>query len=394
MTRLRLAELIPRKRWKILLMTGAVIISVFFLLFTNYLVEELSRKELAEVRKIANAFSQLNTNKEDYTAELQIIQSATIPIIVVDEHGHIERTKNLDSSLVTDTSYLRSQLRKMRFYNDPIPIQYDEKSYHYIYYKEQRAITLLRYFPYVQLGLIGLFLFISYLAFNTSVRYEQNKVWVGMAKETAHQIGTPLSSLIAWVEYLRSTGEAPGEEILHEIEMDIQRLEVITERFSKIGSVPEFKPYNVREVVGESVDYLKKRIPETVELTLLPDAEAKADETIVSLNKNLFSWVIENLVKNAVDAMQGRGRIEFRIGTDKKTVTIDVKDTGKGIPAHLFKTVFEPGFTTRKRGWGLGLSLSRRIIENYHQGSIFIKESEVGHGTTFRIRLRREEGKV
>lgn len=390
MTRLRLAELIPRKRWKILLMLGAVLISVFFLLFTNYLVEELSRKELQEVAKIADAFEKVDDeNVENLTEVLRVIQSATIPIIVADKDENIINSKNLDSSRTSDTAYLKSQLRQMRFYNDPIAIKYDEHSYHYVYYKEQRAITLLRYFPYVQLALIGLFLFISYLAFNTSTRYEQNKVWVGMAKETAHQIGTPLSSLIAWVEYLRTTGEAPGEEILQEIEMDIKRLEVITERFSKIGSVPEFQPYNVVEVLQESIDYLQKRIPGTVQLSLTKPGD---EEATAMLNKNLFSWVIENLVKNAVDAMQGRGSIWFSISVEKKAVNIDVKDTGKGIPAHNFKTVFEPGFTTRKRGWGLGLSLSRRIIENYHEGSIFVKESEVGQGTTFRIRLEKGTG--
>ncbi len=385
--RFTLPELQHQKRWKIFLLLGAVFISVFFLLFTNYLVEELSKKESAEVKKIASAFEQINNPEiENFTEILYTIQTATIPIIVVNEGGTITNSKNLDSLRVKDTAdYLLPLLSTMRFYNDPIPIKSDDdNSIHYIYYKEQRAITLLRYFPYIQVALIALFLTISYIAFDTNRMYVQNKVWVGMAKETAHQIGTPLSSLIAWVEYLRSTGEAPGEEILQEIEKDVNRLEVITERFSKIGSVPELHKYNVYNIIDESVEYMRKRITARVAINILNDSNRDAE---TMLNKNLFSWVIENLTKNAVDAMPNGGEIFFHIKADGKIVTIDVRDTGKGIPRSKFQEVFEPGFTTRKRGWGLGLSLSKRIIENYHKGNIYVKESEQGVGTTFRIKL-------
>ena len=383
--RLNLPELRNQKRWKVLLLLGAVFISVFFLLFTNYLVHELSKKETHELEKIANAFRLLNSDIENYEEVRKVIAEATIPIIVVDEKGNITNSKNLDSTRIKDTAdYLIPLLKTMRFYNNPIPIKYNDNNYHYIYFKEQQAITLLRYFPYIQVALIALFLTISYVAFDTNRMYVQNKVWVGMAKETAHQIGTPLSSLIAWVEYLRSTGEPPGEEILEEIEKDVNRLEVITERFSKIGSVPELHKYNVYDVVQETVEYMRKRITNKVQVSINSSSN-KTAETM--LNKNLFSWVIENLTKNAVDAMPNGGKIDFHIRADGKMVKIDIRDTGKGIPRSRFHEVFEPGFTTRKRGWGLGLSLSKRIIENYHKGSIYVKDSEVGVGTTFRIKL-------
>jgi signal transduction histidine kinase len=372
-------------------MMGAVLLSVFFLLFTNYLVHELSKKELAEVEKIAEAYKHLNDpDQKDYTDILRVIREASIPRIVVGENGNIIYCKNLDSLRSKDTTYLMSELKSMRFYNDPIRIQYGKDNVNHIdiYYKEQTAITLLRYFPYVQLILIGLFLTISYVAFNTSRMYEQNKVWVGMAKETAHQIGTPLSSLMAWVEYLKINPEPPGEEVLSELEKDIQRLEIITERFSKIGSTPELKQYNIYDVIHESIDYLRNRISNKVSLELTPDSDHTAR---AMLNKNLFSWVIENLSKNAVDAMPGKGEITYHIKQGRHNVYIDVKDTGKGVPRSNWKQIFKPGFTTKKRGWGLGLSLSKRIVENYHKGEIFIKESEPGKGTTFRIKLKKVE---
>lgn len=378
-----------RKRWKVLLLLGASIISIFFLLFTNYLVGELSKKELAEVKRIADAYAKVtDPNIEDKGEILQIIQSATIPIIVVDKDENIIVSKNLDPIKARDTDYLKRQLRVMGFYNDPIRIQYTSRDYHYIYYKEQQAITLLRFFPYVQLLLIAVFLGVSYFAFNASRLNEQNMVWVGMAKETAHQIGTPLSSLIAWVEYLKTIEGPPSGEVIYELEKDVERLEVITERFSKIGSTPELQEYNVYDVVAESVNYLEKRITRKVSISITDDSNTKLK---AMLNKNLFSWVIENLTKNAVDAMSGKGAITFRMWQSKNNIYIDVTDTGKGIPRANWKTVFEPGYTTRKRGWGLGLSLAKRIVNVYHKGEIYIKESELGKGTTFRIKLKRAD---
>jgi two-component system, sporulation sensor kinase D len=390
-----LVELTKTKKWKFGLMLGAVAISVFFLFFTNYLVKELSSKEVAEVRKIVHAFEQLNdTSIKNYEETRKTLQAATIPIIVVNEKGKVTNFRNLDSSFVfptsnkrkVDSSYLNSQLRIMKFFNSPIPIKIDVKINHLVYYKEQRAITLLRYFPYIQLLLIALFLSISYVAFNTSRMNDQNKVWVGMAKETAHQIGTPLSSLMAWVEYLKTTREVPGDDVLEELEKDIKRLEIITERFSKIGSTPELKLYNIFDTVEESIDYLKRRISNKVDIRITPESDLEAEG---ALNKNLFSWVIENLTKNAVDAMGGKGILIFNIKQGKTNIYIDITDTGKGILRANFQTVFKPGYTTKKRGWGLGLSLSKRIIENYHKGELIVKDSEIGKGTTFRIRLKR-----
>ncbi len=392
-----LIEFTNTKRWKIWLMLGAVAISVFFLLFTRYLVNELSAKELMEVHKIVQAFEQLNDpNLKNYEDIRKTLQAATIPIIVTNEKGKITNFRNLDSTRLylkgnkqeIDSSYLNWQLRVMKFINPPIPIKIEEGKYHYIYYKEQQAITLLRYFPYIQLLLIALFLAISYVAFNTSRISDQNKVWVGMAKETAHQIGTPLSSMMAWIDYLKTTNEAPTENILDELSMDVKRLEIITERFSKIGSTPELKVNNIYDTILESINYLKNRISDNVKIVISPESDKVA---MAEINKNLFSWVIENLVKNAVDAMSGKGEIIFFIRQGKASVYIEVKDNGKGIAKSNFSMVFKPGFTTKKRGWGLGLSLSKRIIENYHKGEIIVKESEIGKGTTFRIRLKKAD---
>ncbi len=383
------------KRWKVWLMLGAVAISLFFLLFTRYLVNELSSKELMEVHKIVHAFEQLNDpNIKNFEDIRRTLQSATIPIIVENEKGKITNFRNLDSTRLylkgdktqIDSSYLNWELRIMKFINDPIRIKIEEGKYHYVYYKEQQAITLLRYFPYIQLLLIALFLAISYVAFNTSRISDQNKVWVGMAKETAHQIGTPLSSMMAWIDYLKTTNEAPTESILDELSLDVKRLEIITERFSKIGSTPELKVYNIYDTILESINYLKNRISDKVSISITPESDKNVKAEI---NKNLFSWVIENLVKNAVDAMTGKGEIVFLIKEGKSNVYIEVKDNGKGIARSNFNMVFKPGYTTKKRGWGLGLSLSKRIVENYHKGEIIVKDSEVGKGTTFRIRLKK-----
>lgn len=376
-------RLSKKRKWKLALVIGAVLISIFFLVFTNYLVKELSHEEVENVKKIGEAFNELkDPENEDYTKALQTIQTTTIPIIVATKDDSVMLTKNLPAGVEQDTAQLKNLIQKWRFYNSGIQMN----DYQYIYFEEKNAVTLLRYYPYVQLALISIFLLVSYLAFSTSRRYEQNRVWVGMAKETAHQIGTPLSSLMAWVDFLKTTNEPPGEEVISELEKDLQRLEVITERFSKIGSTPELRHYNVYDVLSESIDYLKRRISKKVKISITPESLKEAN---VAINKNLFGWVIENLTKNAVDAMNGVGEITFSIKENKEQIIIDVKDTGKGVPRSNFRTIFEPGYTTRKRGWGLGLSLTKRIIEEYHKGEIYVKESEPGKGTTFRIKLKK-----
>jgi two-component sensor histidine kinase len=374
-----------KKRWLALLLTGAVLISIFFLAFTNYMVSELSRDEVDKVKQVAEAYYQMQNPLNDLTKPLQIIQSTTIPIIVANNTDSITAYKNVDETkILKDPFYLKKLIHRWKFFNKGIKMN----DYQYIYFEEKPAITLLRYYPYIQLMLIGIFLAISYVAFSSSRRFEQNRVWVGMAKETAHQIGTPLSSLMAWVEYLKVTDERPGEEVITELEKDINRLQIITERFSKIGSTPELQAYNMYEVINEAMDYLRRRLSKKVNIYM---SEESITEAYAAINKNLFDWVIENLTKNAVDAMVGVGEIKFTIKSSKGFILIDVKDTGKGIPRANFNSVFEPGFTTRKRGWGLGLSLTKRIIENYHSGEIAVKDSEVGKGTTFRIKLKEVE---
>ena len=370
-----------KKRWTLLLLAGALIISIFFLLFTNYLVKELSRDEVEKVKAVADAYQQIQNHPSDVTKQVEVIKATTIPIITTDKNDKVDIFKNVDTVGKHDPRYLEKLVKKWRFFNKGIKMTDDQ----YIYFEEKEGITLLRFYPYIQLLLIGIFLSISYIAFSSSRRFEQNRVWVGMAKETAHQIGTPLSSLMAWVEYLKTAEEVPGEEIIVELEKDLQRLQIITERFSKIGSTPELLTYNIYDVVAESIDYLKSRISKKVNIYISEDS---SQDVYADINKNLFGWVIENLTKNAVDAMTGVGEIKFTLRQSKGFVVIDVKDTGKGIARSEFKTVFEPGFTTRKRGWGLGLSLGKRIIENYHNGEIFVKDSEVGKGATFRIRLK------
>ncbi|MGZ4100141.1 MAG: sensor histidine kinase [Bacteroidia bacterium] len=258
-----------------------------------------------------------------------------------------------------------------------------EGDVNYIFYAEAEILTKLRLYPYVQFGVIGLFLVIAYILFSTARKAEQDQVWVGMSKETAHQLGTPLSSLMAWNEHLRELGV--DENIVNEMQRDVKRLDTITDRFSKIGSQPVLTLENVNTILTNAIEYLKSRTSKNVKYSLLlPEENLQAHVCVP-----LFEWVIENLCKNAVDAMDGKGEITVTLKDIPEALYIDVKDTGKGIPKSKFKTVFEPGYTTKKRGWGLGLSLCKRIIENYHGGKIFVLNSEVNKGTTFRIEMKR-----
>ncbi len=310
-----------------------------------------------------------------------VINSASVPVLFTDSSlQSVVASGNIDSVRFNSEDKLKSLVNEMRSENAPITVQLNNET-HYIFYQDSFILTQLKYYPYVQLVAIAIFLLIAYLLFSTFRNAEQNQVWVGMAKETAHQLGTPLSSLLAWKDLLEMKGV--DKELLTEMGKDIKRLEVITDRFSKIGAAPELKNNNVHEVIAQSMSYLAPRMPKNVQFDL-PENEP---ELLAQINIPLFDWVLENLVKNAVDAMAGKGVISIR--TEKKLTqcVIDVSDTGKGIPARKLKTVFEPGFTTRKRGWGLGLTLVKRIIEEYHGGKIFVKHSEEGKGTTFRILL-------
>lgn len=312
------------------------------------------------------------------------INSAAVPVIYTDSTKiNVVAAGNLDSLKYNTPEKLKATLQFMEQQNTPIEVDLGEGTKNYIFYEQSPLLTQLTYYPYVQFGVIGLFLLIAYILFSTARKAEQDQVWVGMSKETAHQLGTPLSSLMAWVEYLKANGT--DESIVNEMNRDVHRLEMITERFSKIGSQPTLQDEDICVVVKNAMDYLKQRTSKNVNYTLeIPDTEIHT-----RLSVPLFEWVIENLCKNAVDAMDGKGEFKVIVKEIPEGVAIDLSDTGKGIHKSKHKSVFKPGFTTKKRGWGLGLSLCKRIIENYHDGKIFILQSEEGKGTTFRIILNR-----
>lgn len=321
---------------------------------------------------------------ESFISEI-VINSASVPVIYTDssqtnviEYGNLEGG---DTGVSND--FLIATIKEMRIENEPIAININNSDKNYIFYKDSELLQQLKFYPYFQIFIIALFLLISYYLFSTSRKVEQNQVWVGMAKETAHQLGTPLSSLIAWVEYLKT--KELEDSIINELSKDITRLEMITERFSKIGSVPTLEHENLKSVIEHTVGYLKVRISKKVNVTVTTQNNI---EVTAKLNPSLFSWVLENLIKNAVDAMKGEGDISINITDQTQFVYIDISDTGTGIPRGDQKTIFEPGFTTKQRGWGLGLSLVKRIIENYHEGKIFVKQSDET-GTTFRIVLNK-----
>ena len=314
-----------------------------------------------------------------------VINSASLPVIYTDssqtkiiEYGNL---KGGNTGIGQD--FLIATIAEMKEENEPITITINNESVNYIFYSDSELLQQLKYYPYFQILIITLFLLISYYLFSTSRKVEQNQVWVGMAKETAHQLGTPLSSLMAWVEYLKLKNI--DENTINELSKDITRLEIITERFSKIGSIPKLESENLNKVINDSLNYLKVRISKKVNITFTTQNNAQLE---AKLNPSLFSWVLENLIKNAVDAMKGEGSINIYITDQSQFVYIDISDTGIGIPRVQQKTVFEPGFTTKQRGWGLGLSLAKRIIENYHEGKIFVKQSDPT-GTTFRIVLNK-----
>jgi hypothetical protein len=313
------------------------------------------------------------------------LNTADVPVIYTDSSKTriIQKNDKIDSVQTSSPEKLKETLEKLGSQNPPIEINLGDGQTNYIYYAESELLTKLRYYPYVQFGVIGLFLLIAYVLFSTARKAEQDQVWVGMSKETAHQLGTPLSSLMGWNEHLRSLGV--DDTVVNEMNRDIKRLNTITERFSKIGSQPTLQDEDICIVVQNATDYLKQRTSKNVKYEVL----CPGKEIHVQLSVPLFEWVIENLCKNAVDAMDGKGQITVNVKEIPEGIAIDIADTGKGIPKSKFKTVFEPGFTTKQRGWGLGLSLCKRIIENYHGGKIFVLGSEPNKGTTFRILLNR-----
>jgi sensor histidine kinase len=335
----------------------------------------------------AEAMKRFNTIDPDDNLNFELIwqiieSNKIIPAIIADGNGNIINYVNIDNIPEDKTEFFRKKIAGFRAKNRPIELMLDDER-QYIYYDNSILLKYLEEFPYVQFALVAAFLLICFWAFTSDKKSEQNLVWVGLSKETAHQLGTPISSLLAWEEILKTQGI--NENILSEINKDISRLRTISERFSKIGSAPIIKEDNIVEVVENSIAYLRKRTSNKVNYTVAHTSEVIS----AAINIPLFEWVIENLCKNAVDAMGGIGEISFNIQSSGGNVLIDIKDTGKGIAKKHFKDVFKPGFTTKQRGWGLGLSLSKRIIDDYHKGKIFVRSSEVGRGTTFRIILRK-----
>jgi two-component system, sporulation sensor kinase D len=380
-----------KQRWKQVLILLALAIGIGSLWYTNNLVEELAEQERSKVELWARGTSYLANSPED--ADLSFVfevirDNTSIPIILTDGDDNIISVRNFDERLSEDSVYLGEQLRLFKERNDPIVIELYGGGRNLIYFDNSELFYRLKYYPYVSLGIVSLFILVAYIAFSVSRKAEQDQVWVGMAKETAHQLGTPLSSLIAWIEYLRMKNVDAAT--LDDMAKDVKRLETITERFSKIGSTPELVPHSIAAVLEESLDYMRSRSSKKVKYVL----ENKIEDNVqVPINTPLFAWVIENLCRNAMDAMEGAGSITVRLSREMDKVLIDVEDTGKGIPSGKFETVFQPGYTSKKRGWGLGLSLTRRIVEHYHGGRIWVLRSELGQGTTFRITLNLHNGK-
>lgn len=336
--------------------------------------------------KDSNVFTKLkqtlNDLVETFISEV-VLNTASAPVILTDEKLNLIDYGNIDSAQVADKDSYMKLLKEMQAAHEPIEADLGEGVKRFIYYDDSSTLKQLRVFPFVQLGIFAAFLLISYFAFSNARRAEQNLVWVGMAKETAHQLGTPISSLSGWVEVLREFDEMkPHEQILNEFDSDIQRLALVADRFSKIGSVPKLHDESALDTVERNVSYMRRRASTKVIMDVICPADSR-----IAINAQLFDWVLENLLKNALDAMDGEGKIAVEISAEGNTVNIDVTDSGKGIPKNKFDTIFEPGYSTKRRGWGLGLSLTKRIVEEYHNGKIFVKHSEVGKGTTFRVAL-------
>ena len=388
-----------KKRWKYLLLVFAVIIASGSLLYTNYLVKNIAKSERTRAQVWAMSMKQvLGSDDNDFLNYVFAVRdSSIVPAIVTDEKGGIILTRGLDTTktfiklaaegnkkLTYDPVYFADELAYMKKQHAPIKLKILGNAW-FTYYKDSALLTELKYFPYIQLSIITVFLVMAYTAFNSSRKSEQDQVWVGLAKETAHQLGTPISSLMAWIELLKEKFNAEDDQLFGEMENDIKRLEIVADRFSKIGSTPKLEDHNLYEVVNDFINYFKFRVSKNIHFSVKGQSNY-----ITGLNVPLFDWVLENLLKNAVNAIEGKGEINVEIQGNKikDQVFIDITDTGKGIPRSKFETVFQPGYTTRKRGWGLGLSLTKRIIENYHNGQIFVKDSEIAKGTTFRIILK------
>lgn len=375
-----------KSRWKLYLAIAGIVIVVISIFYTNFLAGKLKEQEQRSAQLYVQAQERIKDpdfQDIDLTFELDIIRSnTTIPVMWVNEKDEIVDAVNFGAE-----KDWKKELEKIRN-NGLAPIDVNGQS---LYYKESRLLQQLRYFPLIQLILIAAFVLFGYMGFNSARRAEQNRVWVGMAKETAHQLGTPISAIIAWIEHLRMIREEDEEVqmVVGELQKDVDRLGLIADRFSKIGSAPKLDAVDAYAELDKCLAYMEKRAPRRVDF-VFPNRTVGSSATI-HINTHLFDWVVENLLRNALDAMEGKGSIRAEIYNDSEYVYIDLSDSGKGIPPSKFKTVFRPGFTTKKRGWGLGLSLAKRIIEEYHSGKIFVKKSELDKGTTFTIQLPKKK---
>lgn len=367
---------------KIWLVVAAVAIAVASLLASHFLVRDLQTEERRKMELWAKAMNSLNQADEntDVSLAFEVIRgNNTIPVVLTDSDGEV-----LDTANVEGQKDLKAYGRSLRDHGNFIPIEVDSLTTQYLCYDESTLLKRLTHYPFWQLGIVMIFVVVAIFALLSSKRAEQNKVWVGLSKETAHQLGTPISSLMAWVEVLKE--QYPQDELLPEMENDVKRLQLIAERFSKIGSLPEPVDTSMNALLERVIAYMDRRTSQKVQIK----GHYPGHDVIVKVNASLFEWVIENLCKNAVDAMEGgSGRIDLWLLEEDDIVAVEVADNGKGIRKKDLKNVFTPGFTTKQRGWGLGLSLARRIVEEYHRGRIFVKSSEVGKGTTFRIEINR-----
>jgi nitrogen fixation/metabolism regulation signal transduction histidine kinase len=377
---------------RFLFIIGAISIAFFSLLVSHYLVKDLSEEERNKVKIWSEALKTINNADADtdLTLVLSVLNSNnTIPVIVFDNEGEVQTFRNITITPKDSLKQLQKISQVYQSYKDKhirinLTVDPQKKSkddFIDIYYDDSLLLKRLAYYPYVQLLVVVIFVFIAIFALLSAKKAEQNKVWVGLSKETAHQLGTPISSLMAWMEILRS--KYSSDKLLDEMNNDVNRLRLIADRFSKIGSMPRPETYDLEKVIENAVTYMKKRTSKKVKYTLqLPEEKLK-----VALNLSLFEWVIENLCKNAIDAMNGQGEITINVFTNANRIYIEFSDTGKGVSKSNYKRIFKPGFTTKKRGWGLGLSLAKRIVEEYHTGKIYVKSSEPNKGTTFRIEL-------
>lgn len=374
------------RQWlKYLFIFTAILIAIASHVISDMLIKELAQEERHKMEVWAEA-TRLTASKDaavDMSLVLKILQgNTTIPVVLCNSEDSILFVKNIDLPENDIDEFKKSIVKELKSKNQ-ITIDMEDGTYQYVYYDDSIILKRLLIYPYAQLAVVFVFIVIAFLALASTKRAEQNKVWVGLSKETAHQLGTPISSLIAWLEYLKT--KEIDSSLLNEMEKDIKRLETIAERFSKIGSNPNPIPVDINQSIRIALSYMSTRISSKVKVfTHLTNSPV-----LVLMNDSLFAWVIENLIKNAVDAMEGHGEITLKIEEKERKVCIDVSDTGKGISKSKFKTVFHPGYTTKNRGWGLGLSLVKRIIESYHGGKIYVKNSELGKGTTFRIELKK-----